>query len=518
VTVGGGGLPLAELVASLALATDVAMGHPFEQGLGTCLVATRLGMLAGLSGEDLSRTYHLALLRHIGCTTENDRLAALVGDEIRLSGSIDHLSGAKASEYMAAFVRFVTDGKPLLAKPAAIARLLAGMRGFNAANRAICEVAQMLATRLGSDPGIVEAIGAVYERWDGKGFPNGVRGPDIPLTIRITQVADLASALHDLGHRDVAGVIRSRGGSGFDPDLVELFLSNVEAVLAELETTSRWDAVLDLEPEGGVTLTGVRLDEALRAMADFADLKSPYLVGHSSGVATLARAAAERLGLPAADALDVQWAALVHDLGRVSVSAAVWGKAGPLTAGEWEGVRLHPYQTDRVLNRSPFLRRLAATASLHHERMDGSGYFRGAPASQLTPGARVLAAADAYHAMLEPRPHRSAFEPGQAGARLQDEVRAGRLDRSAADAVLEAAGHRVGRRSEHAAGLTARELEVLRLIARGMSTRDVARSLVISPKTAEHHIEAIYAKAGVTTRAAASVFAMQHGLMDPLSV
>ena len=507
---------MAELIASLALATDMAMGHPMEQGLGTAIVATRMGELAGLSSTDLSDTCYAALLRHIGCTTERDGLAEMVGDEIGLGAVLDPFSGAKGSEYMAAFVRFVTSGKAPLDKARALGRLLGGMREFNAANRAICEVAQMLASRLGFDASFTGALATVYERWDGKGFPSHVEGTGIPVTVRLTQVADLAAALHDLGHADIVTVVRGRSGSGFDPELVDLFVRHAPDLLAELDAPSRWDAVLRLHPGPRLELTGTRLDEALGAVADFADLQSTFLVGHSSGVARLARAAAERLRLPASDVDDVARAALVHDLGRVGVSAGIWSKRGSLTAGEWEGVRMHPYHTDRVLQRAPFMARLASIASMHHERLDGSGYFRGV--TTLSPSSRVLAAADVYHAMIEPRPHRPALNVEQAATEIQREVRAGRLDRESVDAVLQAAGHRVGRRKEYAAGLTARETEVLRLLARGRTTKDIALSLVVSPKTAENHIHSIYAKAQVTTRAAAAVFAMQHGLMDPLSV
>jgi HD-GYP domain-containing protein (c-di-GMP phosphodiesterase class II) len=507
-------LTLAELIASLALATDMAMGHPMEQGLGTAILATRMGELAGLVPDDLSRTYYLALLRHIGCTTEREALAGLVGDEIALGADLDPLTGAKASEYVAAFAHFVTAGGGPLDKARAIGRLAAGLRGFTAANKAICEVAQMLASRLGFDSEFTDALSTVYERWDGKGMPNHVKGSSIPVTVRLTQVADLASALHDLGQEDVVTVVRSRAGSGFDPDLADLFARHAPELLAELDVASRWEAALKIEPGPRVELEAERLDQALAVVADFADLQSTFLVGHSSGVASLARAAAGRLRLPASDVDDVARAAMVHDLGRVGVSAGLWSKRAALTAGDWERIRLHPYHTDRVLQRAPFLARLASIASMHHERLDGSGYFRGS--WLLSPAVRVLAAADVYHAMAEPRPHRAAMTPEEAASQIQVDVRAGRLDRESVDAVLEAAGYRVGRRKEHAAGLTAREVEVLRLLARGMSTKDVGRALVVSPKTAENHIASIYVKAGVTTRAAATVFAMQHGLMDTL--
>src|SRR5439155_21001165 len=177
-------------------------------------------------------------------------------------------------------------------------------------------------------------------------------------------------------------------------------------LLQELETPSRWDVVIRLAPPSVSVLDGAALDEALHAVADFADLKSPYLVGHSSGVASLARAASDAMRLPDADATAVERAGLIHDLGRVSVSAAVWGKRTTLSAGDWEAIRLHPYQTERILHRSA-LAPLASLASAHHEPVDGSGYFRGSKLRELPPAARVLATADLYHAMIEPRPQRA---------------------------------------------------------------------------------------------------------------
>jgi HD-GYP domain-containing protein (c-di-GMP phosphodiesterase class II) len=196
------------------------------------------------------------------------------------------------------------------------------------------------------------------------------------------------------------------------------------------------------------------------------------------------------------------------------VSASIWGKPGPLDAGEWEAVRLHAYQSERLLARSPFLARIGAIAGMHHERIDGSGYARGAVSERQTPAVRVLAAADAYHAMTEPRPHRPAMSAPEAAKTLNREVTAGRLDRDAVDAVLAAAGGRPASRKRYASDLTAREVEVLRLLARGRSTREVARILTISPRTAENHTRAIYDKVDVTTRAAATLFAMQHGFID----
>jgi HD-GYP domain-containing protein (c-di-GMP phosphodiesterase class II) len=184
---------------------------------------------------------------------------------------------------------------------------------------------------------------------------------------------------------------------------------------------------------------------------------------------------------------------------------------GPLTAGEWERVRLHPYYTERILSRSPFLAALAPVATAHHERLDGSGYHRGVGAGSLTPDARLLAAADAYHAMTEPRPHREALSPERAAEILGEEARAGRLDADAVSAVLEAAGQSAVR-IERPLGLTEREVEVVALLARGLQTKQVAHALGISVKTADRHVQNAYRKIGVSTRAAVAVFAMEHGL------
>jgi HD-GYP domain-containing protein (c-di-GMP phosphodiesterase class II) len=234
-------------------------------------------------------------------------------------------------------------------------------------------------------------------------------------------------------------------------------------------------------------------------------------VGHAAGVAELAAAAARRLGLPAAEEVAVRRAALVHDVGRVAVPVRIWQKAGPLTPDEWERVRLHAYHSERVLCRSPFLAALAPVATSHHERLDGSGYHRGTAAGVLPPAARLLAAADAYHAMTEPRPHREALPPPRAADLLGREARDGRLDADSVAAVLEAAGH-AAPRLPRPGGLTEREAEVVALLARGLQTKQIARVLGISAKTADRHVQNAYAKIGVSTRPAATVFAMRHGL------
>ena len=313
------------------------------------------------------------------------------------------------------------------------------------------------------------------------------------------------------GAEFAAQVVRRRAGGAFDPAVAIPLADAAPELLALDADASAWEETLACEPGPWLALKGEAIDRALGAMGDFADLASPYLVGHSAGVAELATAAAQQCRLEAADLVKIRRGALVHDLGRVAVPVRIWQKAAPLTPDDWERVRLHAYYSERVITRSAFLAALTPVASFHHERLDGSGYHRGAASAELTSPARLLAAADAYHAMTEPRPHRAALSPGQAAETLGREAGAGRLDPDAVTAVLEVAGQRVPQIGRPA-GLTDREAEVLALLARGLQTKQVARRLGISVKTADHHVQNAYAKIGVSTRAAAALFAMQHGL------
>jgi HD-GYP domain-containing protein (c-di-GMP phosphodiesterase class II) len=308
-------------------------------------------------------------------------------------------------------------------------------------------------------------------------------------------------------------VARRHRGTQYDPAVVDLFCSHAPELLDGLDQASDWDALLGTEPQLSRRVGGADLDLVLEAMADLVDMKSPYLAGHSRGVANLASAAARVAGYPGDDVAAVRRAGLIHDLGRLGVSNAIWDKQGPVTEAESERVRLHPYLTDRMLARVSALGRSREIAARHHERLDGSGYPRGLTAATLTPLDRLLAAADAYHAMTEPRPHRDSLGPGQASRELRAEAIAGRLDGEAVDAVLRAAGHRAPARRSWPGGLTAREVEVLGLLARGHSTREIAQRLVVTPKTAANHVEHIYAKLGVSSRAAATLYATQHGLV-----
>jgi HD-GYP domain-containing protein (c-di-GMP phosphodiesterase class II) len=375
-------------------------------------------------------------------------------------------------------------------------------------------MARSLGEQLHLSQAALDGLGGSYERWDGKGWPGELAGAEIPLTARIAQLAEYMEVAHRTGGVGAATSLATKGaGTQFDPDLCELLCAHPDEILGELDSTDTWDAVIAAEPSLGMQLSPEQFDQALIAIATFVDLKSPYMLGHASAVSELVTGAASTLGFADGDAITLRRAGVVHGLGRLGVSNSIWDKRGTLGTGERERVRMQPYLTERMLHQSPALAPLGAIAVQLRERLDGSGYPRGLAGGAISRPARILGAADTYQSMCEPRPHRGALLPAEAAEELRAEVRTGRMDGDAVEAVLTTAGHRVRRRRDGPSGLTAREIDVLRLLARGLSHKEIATELVISPKTARNHIEHIYVKIGATNRATASLFAMQHGLL-----
>jgi len=505
----------AEIIAALSLATDLGIGVPLEHGLHSTLLAMRLADRLGVDRETASHTYYACLLFYVGCTAGAETAAEIFGDERALTTYAAPARFGTRPEMMTGIMRAIAPpGVPFPTRAVRLAtRLPRAARAFKHELTAFCQVAQMLTDRLGLPASIKPLFAHFSERWDGKGEPRGARGEEIPLAVRILHVARDAAFQRMLGGDDQAiRLVRARAGGAFDPDIAKCLVDEASVILGVDTDESAWDAVLNSEPASQLTLAGESIDVALEATSNFADLISRYLVGHSAGVARLATAAAQGSRFDAADVVRIRRAALIHDIGRVAVPVRIWNKAGPLTPDDWEGVRLHAYHSERVLARSPFLAALAGIGAFHHERLDGSGYHRSSTAATLAPPARLLAAADAYHAMIEPRPHRAPLSGAGAADALSAEARVGRLDPDAVAAVLDAAGHPT-RRIERPAGLTEREAEVVGLLARGLQTKQVAGALGISAKTADRHVQNAYRKIGVSTRAAAAVFAMQHGLV-----
>ncbi len=503
----------AELLAVLSLGADLGLGQPMEHVLRECLIAMRLGARVGLNETERVTVYYAALLTWVGCHVDAYEQAKWFGDDLAFKSDfplVDHPGTGFVLKHLGA-------GRPFLDRARLGVTFLGdGRRDTDSILDNHRMAAEELAAQLGLGQEVRDSLGQAFERWDGKGTPGKARGDEISVASRLVSLADVVEVFHRAGGVPAAiSVARERSGTQFDPALVDAFCRDPAELFGGIESATTWDAVIAAEPELEVVLTDEELDAALAAIANFADLKSPYTLGHSCAVADLAGAAARIAELPDGDAVLVRRAGFVHDLGRLGVSNAIWDKPGELTPTELERVRLHPYLTERMLASSAALAPLGAVAVQHHERLDGSGYPRRTSGESLTPAGRILAAADTYRAKLEPRPHRRELAPEEAASYLRAEVKGGRLDGDAVDAVLRAAGHPVRRRRAWPAGLTSREVEVLRLAALGLSNREIADRLVISRKTAANHVEHIYAKIGVSNRARASLFAVRNGLMQP---
>jgi HD-GYP domain-containing protein (c-di-GMP phosphodiesterase class II) len=505
---------LAELVAALSLGVDLGFGQPMEHVLRQCLIALRLAESIELTEEERSVVYYAALLVNVGCHSDAHEQAKWFGDDIALkAGKYDHELGSVGGAL--ATLRLLGGGNPPLHRfRVGMEFIVSGRHDLDGMIAAHAALARQLATQLGLAEPVQQAVGSSYEQWNGKGWPGDLAGEAIPIAARVSQLAEFVEVAHRVGGVGAATSLAARrAGTQFDPELAQAFCTRAETVLADLDAHN-WHTVIEAEPALSVYLDAERFDTALAAIADFVDLKSPYTLGHARAVSTLAGDAAGIAGFEPEIATLVRRAGLACGLGRLGVSNAIWDKPGPLGAGEWERVRMHPYITERMLHQSAALAPLAEVAVQLRERLDGSGYPRGLSGGAISRPARLLGAADSYQSMREPRPHRPARSADEAAAELRAQVRGTRLDGELVESVLAAAGHRVPRRREGPAGLTARELDVLALLSRGSSSKEIAAQLVISPKTVRNHVEHIYIKIGATNRAAASLFAVQHGLLD----
>ena len=505
----------AELVGALSLATDLGTGQPLEHALRTAVLAVRLGELAGASPEELADAYYVALLHASGCTSNGHEATLLFGEDIEHRAAFFLIDPADPAQVLAFYRTHVGPGRPPEARERMIEAALADPARARDSFAAMCEVAQRFAGWLELGPGVKTALEYVFARWDGKGLPREVGGEELPLPASLLHVArDFSLFLTAAGPDDARAVLERRAGAAYDPRLAELGARHFGDVCAELDETRMWERALASEPFPPVQLGGDAIDAGFAAFAVLTGLKSPWLREHSTAVADLAEAAAWRLDLPPETVALLRRAALAADLGRVGVSNAIWEKPGPLGFGEWERVRLHPHFTERAFAQSQVLAPVGRLAGSHHERLDGSGYHHGLRGPALDRAGRILAAADCYTAMRAPRSYRPALEPDAAEAELRRDVDEGRLDAEAVDAVLAAAGHRVPKRlRELPAGLTRRELDVLLALVLGHSNQAIADGLGISAKTVGHHVQHVYRKAGVRSRAAATVWAFEHDLV-----
>lgn len=496
-----------ELLGALSLATDLARGQPEGSSVTATGVALRIAATQpGLSKRDVLCA---TLLRYVGCTATSDEYAAASdGDDIRVRQLGDKSDPGDLRQALS-FVLGITASLDGPRRAARVARTLGRARAiFSEGARADCEVGAQLALRLGLPASVRDSIEASFERWDGKGAPAGLKAGEIPPVARTAAVAHAVTSFAAAGGPGLAReMLGAWSGRILDPASCDMVARDVQAFLGSSEAdpwTELLGAARRIMPGASFDL-----DSVAETFSDVADLKSHWLLGHSRRVAALAASAARAIGSEA-DEVTTRRAALVHDIGRVAVPTGIWNKTTALSTTEWESVRSHSYHTERVLRRANLLDAILRPASDHHERTDGSGYHRAVDASGVSIEARLVAAADVFDALTSERPHRRRLDTSEAVTLLREMP----LDQRAVAAVLAAAGHPIReRRSVAPAGLSEREVEVLRLLAAGNSQKEIARRLFISTSTVHTHVVHIYEKLGVSTRAAAALFAMQEGLL-----
>ncbi len=510
-------LRLADLLGGLSIAADLGFALPPEEAMRSCLIATGLAQQLELAEAEVADTFYTALLMHLGCSALSHETAVAFGDDRAVMRAVAKTNVADPADVAATLLPELTRGMGP-AERSRVERYTAeeGTEFGRRFDTGSCEVASTTAKRVGLGPGVQRALREAVEWWNGEGPPQGLQGDEIALPARIARAAADAARFDHLGGTAAAiEALRRRSGVILDPGVVAGFAACADRLLAETHAGDPRQLILEREPEPVVEIEGTDLLRVATAFGDLADLKMPSTHGHSAGVARLSKVAAATLRLDSQTAFRLEVSALLQDLGRLAISNAIWEKPGPLTGAEWEQVRMHPYHSERILATSSALEPMARAAGMHHERLDGSGYHRGCRARELPPAARVLAAADAFHAMTQARPHRPALSAEQAADELKREVRASHLDGDAVEAVLEAAGRRrAGRRDNlRPGGLSEREVEVARLVAAGYSNPEIAAQLSISRRTAEHHVQHIYAKVGVSSRAGLALFAHEHELV-----
>jgi len=445
------GVRLAELLGRLSLAFDIANDGVYGQGVRSVVLAIELGRRAGATTGELHDTFWLSLLGYLGCTGLDDEDAP----------------------------------PPDTAAPSA------------------SETSIKLAQIVGAGPRLLSALTTLYGRrptGDAQALP-----VQLLRTVRFWELAH-----HKHGRAGAAALIGKRAGSELDARLAAIFVAERTELLAAIDDPRIFDRFLAIEPGPAACADEPRVDDVARALAILADLRCPMFFGHSTNVAALAEKAAGHMGLGADDTRALRRAALLHDIGRLGVPNSIWTRPGPLNWGEMERVRLHAYYTERVLSPIRVLGPVAEIAASAHEHVDGSGYPQSRTGRSLLPAARILAAADIAIAMTEARPHRPALSPDALARELVAEVDAGHVDAAAADAVLASLGVKVRVMPRNTHGVSERELEVCRLIARGKMNKEIADVLGISLRTVQNHVAHIFDKLGVHSRAGVAVWLVEN--------
>jgi HD-GYP domain-containing protein (c-di-GMP phosphodiesterase class II) len=434
-----------ELLPALSFALDLAEGQSMGHSLRCCLIGLELAARLGLPESDRRDLYFALLLKDIGCSSNASRVYELFGgDELATKRDLKRVDW---SSYLRAARFAVSHAAPGASWFDRAMRIVAlAKAGPAAADELVlirCRRGAEIVSEMGFGPGVAAGVASLDEHWDGRGRPYALRGPEIPVVSRILLLAQTLDVFASLAEATSAlAVIRARAGTWFDPEIV----TAADELEAEVDRWRSWDeatlldAVRSRWPVGAPVFQGPAvLDQIARVFAAVVDAKSAFTATHSVRVTDIAVSIGSALELAAPALAELRRAALLHDIGKLSVPNSILDKPGRLSAQEWEIVRLHPYYTQRILERVDALRPTAFVASSHHERPDGRGYFRGLMAAQFPLAARILAVADAFEALTARRPYRAALSVEQALARLEPDRETG-LDGSCLDALKTAQG------------------------------------------------------------------------------
>ncbi len=425
------GIRLSEVLSALSFALDITEGQPEGHALRSCLIGMRLAREIGLPAERHAPLYYALMLKDLGCSSNAAKVCSLFGaDDIAVKRGLKTVDWTSLPESFVYVAGHAAPGGSMLRKAIRILTMsLGGARGQSELFRTRCERGSEIARMLELPEATSSAIRALDEHWDGKGQPAGLRGARIPLEGRILCLAQTVEVFFtERGVGPACEMARQRSGAWFDPELVEALLSfETDAAfwtgLASGEIARQAAAA---DPEDRVLIAGQqRLERVARAFAMVVDAKSPWTYRHSEGVAEIAAGVGERLGLRHHELHALKLAALLHDIGKLGISNVILDKPAGLTAQERESMKQHVEHTYRILHRVSGLRDVAEIAGSHHERLDGTGYWRGLPAERLSPSVRVLVVADMCEALMADRPYRKRLTAAQTLDLMSSEVGTG---------------------------------------------------------------------------------------------
>ncbi len=408
---------LSSILSGLSYALDLTEGHPQGHASRSCLIGMRIGRALALPSEDLSHLFYALLLKDAGCSSNSARVFQLFGgDDQTAKRGVWLRDWRKLREQIAYVLDYVEPNGKLFERVRRFAVLAAkGPASRRMLFEVRCDRGAEIARTLGFSKDTAQAIRCMDEHWDGGGYPDGLKHQAIPILARIVGLAQVIEIFaSEEGAARAVTIAKQRRGSWFDPAVVDAFVgvSNNPKLWEECTTPGLDETVAKVEPEGReIAADDRRLNDIAEAFAWVIDAKSPFTYHHSQRVADFAVGIGKLLGLNDAETTRLRRAALLHDIGKLSVPNRILDKPGKLTPKEWEVVKLHPYYTHQILQRVPVFGELAFDASAHHERMDGRGYFRNLSGEMLSTPARILACADQLDALSAERPYRGKLSP-----------------------------------------------------------------------------------------------------------